>query len=549
MPWTANDQFSLGAVGESSGDAAKFTVKRLRMPAGTVVAPGESYTWTVNMVAPVTANSYNPAYQMVWDGHTWFGQTISKSISVIYAPDSDFVSMNMPDTMYAGQTYSASVTLTNTGNTFWSEANATRLGAVGEGSGDAAKFSSARIFITSANVQPNQQYAFAFLMTAPLTGGTYNPQYQMVWDGHQWYGDTASKIITVLSPNAQYVSDTIPTSMTTYRLYWATVTLRNTGTLPWTESSHIRLGAVGDGNGDASKFTSIRLKIPGGTTVAPGETYQFGFIMTAPTTTGTYNPQYQMVWDGHQWYGSTISKTVTVSAAPVLDSQIVWTNTPSSMEAYHQYTAKVTMRNTGTTTWNEANSIRLGAVGDGTGDAAKFSTTRLFLPFGTNVAPGQEYIFTTTMVAPGTGGSYIMQYQMVRDGVAWYGDTWSTPVTVSTPNGLDSQIISNTIPSTMSHGQSYSVSVTLRNTGTTAWSEGSNIRLGAVGEGAGDAAKFTSTRIFLPEGTKVAPGGTYTFAYTLKAPASTGTYNPQYQMVRDGVAWYGDTVSKSVTVT
>ncbi|WP_424357759.1 NBR1-Ig-like domain-containing protein [Methanocella sp. MCL-LM] len=549
MPWTANDQFSLGAVGESTGDAAKFTAKRLRMPAGTVIPPGESYTWTMNMVAPTTSGTYNPQYQMVWDGHTWFGQTIGKPVSVIYAPDADLVSMSIPDTMYAGQTYTASVTLTNTGNTAWSEADATRLGAVGEGSGDAAKFSSTRIFIApGTTVQPGQQRVFTFTMTAPYSGGTYNPQYQMVWDGHQWFGDTVGKSVTVLAPNAQYISDTIPTSMTAYRLYWATVTLRNTGTMPWTDSSAIRLGAVGDGAGDAAKFTSTRLKVPSGTSVAPGETYTFGFIMTAPTSVGTYNPQYQMVWDGHQWFGSTISKTVTVSTAPALDSQIVWIDSPSSMEGYHGYTTKVTMRNTGTTTWNEASSIRLGAIGDGSGDAARFSTTRLFLPAGTNVAPGQQYTFTLAMVAPGTSGSYNPQYRMVRDGVAWFGDTWSNTLTVSAPGALDSQLISNTIPSTMTHGQSYSVSMTLRNTGSTLWNEASSIRLGAIGEGSGVAASFGPTRVFIPAGITVAPGSTYTFTYTMKAPDTAGTYTPQYQMVRDGVAWYGDTMQKTITV-
>ena len=39
-------------------------------------------------------------------------------------------------------------------------------------------------------------------------------------------------------------------------------------------------------------------------------------------------------------------------------------------------------------------------------------------------------------------------------------------------------------------GQSYPVSVTMKNTGSMTWNEGSMIRLGASTDGSGDAAKF-----------------------------------------------------------
>ena len=58
-----------------------------------------------------------------------------------------------------------------------------------------------------------------------------------------------------------------------------------------------------------------------------------------------------------------------------------------------------------------------------------------------------------------------------------------------------------------------------------------------------------STRRFIPAGTIVTSGSTYTFTYTTKTPITACKYYTQYRMVRDGVAGYGDTVSKSITVS
>jgi hypothetical protein len=137
----------------------------------------------------------------------------------------------------------------------------------------------------------------------------------MVWDGHQWFGQVLSKTVVVTGSfyvDAAVVSNTIPSTMTPGQGYDVVVRMQNTGTMPWSETNTIRLGAVGDAGGHAALFGPGRIKIPAGTTVAPGQTYDFSFTMTAPATGGTYTPQYQMVWDGHQWFGQVLSKTVTL---------------------------------------------------------------------------------------------------------------------------------------------------------------------------------------------------------------------------------------------
>jgi uncharacterized protein affecting Mg2+/Co2+ transport len=138
----------------------------------------------------------------------------------------------------------------------------------------------------------------------------------MVWDGHQWFGQKASQtlVVTVPAVNALVVSISIPSTMVGGQSYPVTVTMKNIGTMTWNEASMIRLG---NANADAYTFKlpdvgGYRVSLPAGTSVPPGESYTFSWTVTAPTTVGTYTPTYQMVWDGHQWFGAQASQTVVV---------------------------------------------------------------------------------------------------------------------------------------------------------------------------------------------------------------------------------------------
>ena len=110
-------------------------------------------------------------------------------------------------------------------------------------------------------------------------------------------------------PNARFVSDTIPSKMEANQAYQVSVTFTNDGTMPWTFQDGTTVGHMGD----ASKFgVNTNETIPVGLVLRPGQTLEFGFAMTAPGVNGTYNPQFQMVWEGHRMFGTLDNKTVTV---------------------------------------------------------------------------------------------------------------------------------------------------------------------------------------------------------------------------------------------
>jgi chondroitin AC lyase len=147
---------------------------------------------------------------------------------------------------------------------------------------------------------------------------------------------------------------------------------------------------------------------------------------------------------------------------------------------------------------------------------------------------------------------------LTGSGSTWDAGTRFTRIPFSLPSGWDAgrsvvlvldgvdeaKTTSNTIPSTMNPGQVVSVNVTMKNIGGTTWTKASNHKLGAVG----DSDPFAPPRQLLSDTDAIAPGQSKTFTFNMTAPTTPGTYLTDWQMLREGVAWFGEVYSKNVTV-
>jgi len=99
-------------------------------------------------------------------------------------------------------------------------------------------------------------------------------------------------------------------------------------------------------------------------------------------------------------------------------------------------------------------------------------------------------------------------------------------------------------PGLMTAGQSYGVSITMRNTGTSTWSPAFGDLLGSQNP-AGNST-WGLSQVLLPG--SVAPGAQVTLAFTVTAPPAPGTYNFQWRMAHQQVQWFG-TSTANVPVT
>jgi hypothetical protein len=544
--------YKLGAV----GDADPFHPGRVWLPAGVEVAPNQTYTFTLDLTAPQQAGSYLTDWRMVHEGVAWFGAIAARNVAVacpVAVDASQVVSHTLPATMQCGETRSVAVTMKNTGTTTWSRYGTQggyKLGAVD----DTDPFHPGRVWLpVGVEVAPNQTYTFAFDLTAPQQAGSYLTDWRMVHEGVAWFGATAARTVAVACPvpvdAAQVESHTLPATMQCGETRQAAVTMKNTGTTTWSRygtQGGYKLGAVGD----SDPFHPGRVWLPVGVEVAPNQTYTFTFDLTAPQQAGSYLTDWRMVHEGVGWFGATAARTVAVACPEVDAAQLVAHTLPAALECGESRSVTVTMKNTGTSTWRRYGALggyKLGAVGDSDPFRADH---RVWLPSGVTVAPNQTYTFAFDLTAPQTAGTYLTDWRMVHEGIGWFGPTAarSVAVTCQAPDLDASEVVSHTLPATLECGEVAPVTVTMRNTGDTTWTRYGALggyKLGAVG----DSDPFHPGRVWLPSGVAVAPNQTYTFAFDLTAPQQGGTYTTDWRMVHEGVGWFGPTVARSVVVS
>jgi hypothetical protein len=154
------------------------------------------------------------------------------------------------------------------------------------------------------------------------------------------------------------------------------------------------------------------------------------------------------------------------------------------------------------------------------------------------------YVCTYTPNANFTGTDTLIYY--ANDGNnAVQG---SVTMTVQPLAAKDAQILFQSVPVSMFAGQSYPVSLRIKNVGTQTWGPVGPVcnafRLGSVNPY--NNTTWGGSRTELPA--PVAPGGEVTLNFTVTAPSTPGTYNFQRQMVQECVVWVGD-LSPNVVVS
>ncbi len=210
---------------------------------------------------------------------------------------------------------------------------------------------------------------------------------------------------------------------------------------------------------------------------------------------------------------------------------------PLIMTVGEYKTVSVTVKNTGTTTWTPTgvgSSYYYIAVPPSI--QSKFGVS--YVALSSSVTPGSNVTFTFTITAPATPGTYQLKYQMVQQGVEFFGE-WCGPASITVTRPNNAACVSHTIPLIMTVGEHKTVSVKVKNTGTTTWTPtgtGSNYYYIAVVSG--NPSQFGVPYVALPA--SVPPGSNATFTFAITAPITPGTYQLKYQMVQEGVEFFGE---------
>lgn len=277
----------------------------------TVPSGGGQTTLTFDVTAPTTPGVYNFQWRMLQECVTWFGYfTPNVVVTVMAAPprDAQIRSQSVPPIMVAGESYAVSVRVRNVGTLTWSPigpaCNAYRLGSANPYGNNL--WGLTRVELPMA-LAPGQEATLNFTVTAPSTPGSYHFQWRMVQECVAWFGDFTPDVLVnvqAIQRDADFISQSVPTSMNAGGTYPVSVTFKNAGNNAWSPIGPVcgayRLGSANPyNNGTWVPATRVELPAP----VAANGQVTFSFNVTAPATPGTYNFQWQMVQECMMWFG------------------------------------------------------------------------------------------------------------------------------------------------------------------------------------------------------------------------------------------------------
>lgn len=180
-PITALDLLDNGVVIKSAGATTSF--------ATTVnMAPG-THTLTLRATNAAGKQGTSPAATV----------TVMTATAGLGAT---FISQSVPSSMRAGQPYTITVQMLNSGTTTWtpSGANPVRLGT--QNPQDNRNWNVTSRAYLSGSVATGQTATFTIPVTAPSTAGSYNMQWKMVAEFLNWFGDTTTNQVVSVTTGA-----------------------------------------------------------------------------------------------------------------------------------------------------------------------------------------------------------------------------------------------------------------------------------------------------------------------------------------------------------
>ncbi|HEX9267273.1 MAG TPA: hypothetical protein VF965_07305, partial [Candidatus Limnocylindria bacterium] len=215
---------------------------------------------------------------------------------------------------------------------------------------------------------------------------------------------------------------------------------------------------------------------------------------------------------------------------------------PGSVPASNAFVVSVMLTNTGTETWK---STAPGLVNlsyhwyDASGTTVIWDGART--PLGGDVAPTQQRMVQLAVTAPSAPGSYLLRIALVQEGVGWVAP--SNPYSVTAQPPYLARFGAVTLPSFIAGG-TYQLSVPVTNVGAAQWPALASPGVSAVTVSyhwhdvlSGNAIVWDGRRT--PLVASVDPGATATVNATVIAPPSACACALTFDLVREGVAWFG----------
>ena len=390
-------------------------------------------------------------------------------------------------------------------------------------------------------VEPGRRVEVSARLFAPSQPGRYRLRWALVREGVQWVegGDALDVEVVGRAPALAWsrVAGGVPGPLGGGQHVTVPLRVRNEGCAAWSpEQSDAIAYHWYDAEGRRVVREGERTPIPA---LAPGQSVEVAARVRAPTVPGSYALQWRPIREGLSWLPPSDRLVAVEVGAAARAWSVEILGVPSRLGAGDRVEVSAWLRNEGHEEWShergDAWSYRW--YDEAGSLVAEGPRTSLPSPW----VPGDDGIVDAPLVAPEQPGRYRLVWEIVRDGVAWYGppasgeaESW---VEVTAPR-LSWAVVEAQMPGACWVHRRGAIRVVLRNTGTEAWSPRQGDRLSyrwldpedrpVLGDG---------QRTLLPH--EVAPGDEVTLWARIRGPADPGRYTLELEMVREHVRWYG----------
>ena len=301
-------------------------------------ATASMYCYTPHVYPGSSREYYSGSYWFVYYYDLWWGSTIyswSADLSAsndqqFYNTQTDCQNNTNPITLSGmtfrtGQQYWVKITATNTGSQTWSNtfvkigtaSPANHTGIFNDGSWAS---SNRPAYLSTSSVPPNSTGVFnCFSITAEqMIDGAYSEHYQLVAEGKTsgWMQDNASFTLGMQVSNpynglltelktfrdSTYTMPVDHSVMTYGQKIYISLKAKNIGSQTWS-TSFTKVGTKNPNDRTSSFYDSSwpatnRPALLQESSVAPGQTGTFKFVLNAPSTAGIYSEAFGLVAEG-----------------------------------------------------------------------------------------------------------------------------------------------------------------------------------------------------------------------------------------------------------
>ena len=228
------------------------------------------------------------------------------------------------------------------------------------------------------------------------------------------------------------------------------------------------------------------------------------------------------------------------------NSQFISQTVPTSVTVGESFDVSLVFKNTGTAVWKNSNPKGYFLGSENPRDNFTWGTNRMYLP--KSIETEKQAVITGNLTAPSTAGVYNFQWQLLQDGVQWFGAKSKNIIITVIDEGNSSDFISQSVPSSVLPNETFTVSLTFKNNGGTTWTNSNKYFLGSQNPQDNDKWGEGTSRVSLPK--DVQPFEQVTFTFNVTAPSSNGFYNFQWQLLQEDVEWFGEkSVNSSINVS